>query len=159
MAWYTLTMPEIIPRSAEKLPEVIAENIPELIEQKTIKTAIEKTAEFSAQPSELQQNQVNSPIVLTEPLIIQKKVEHVLEEGLEPLFLELNDQDKQKFKALGETTAIKIAGLLQQAKVRLSEILILIKEWLNSLTGISKFYVEQEAKIKAEKLLKLRQEK
>ena len=89
----------------------------------------------------------------------QKKVEQVLAQGLEQLYSELRPEDKVKFKTLGENTAKKITDLLQRTKVKISEILALIRQWLMSLSGVNRYFVEQEAKIKAEKLIKLRQEK
>lgn len=145
-------------RSAEALPENKIESQSESPEKKVESTVFEKMSEPAASAA-TPVSQVTRPYVLVEPILFQKKVESILEEGLAPLFMELSPQDQTKFKILGENTANKITSLLQQAKFKISEILILIKQWLMSIAGINKYYVEQEAKIKTEKILKLRQEK
>jgi hypothetical protein len=98
-------------------------------------------------------------LVLEEPVIMQQKIERVLEEDLADLYRELNPAEQAKFRTTGEDTAKKIAALLQEVKVRVSEILSLIRIWLLSISGINRYFAEQEAKIKAEKILKLRQKK
>ncbi|MEK7496716.1 MAG: hypothetical protein AAB657_02310 [Patescibacteria group bacterium] len=87
---------------------------------------------------------------------IQKQVEGILAEGLESVYKNLSPDKKLQFKVLGEQTARKIVGLVSQTKFRLVEVLKLIRDWLFTLPGVNKFFVEQEAKIKLDKILKLR---
>jgi hypothetical protein len=86
---------------------------------------------------------------------LQQAVESVLEENLSSLFRELTPAQQIEFKNQGEVVAGRIAKLLQQAKVKVGQILRLIREWLGSLPGINKYFIEQEAKIKADKIIKL----
>ena len=144
----------LVPRPAEQFPE----SQPEAPERGGESLGFEKSKEAESVSTVLVPPSP-APFVLTEPVVLQKKVEHILEEDLARLYSELNQQDQAKFKILGETTAKKITTLLQQTKFKISEILALIKQWLLSITGINRYFVEQEAKIKAEKILKLRQEK
>lgn len=147
---------KIITGSPESLPEKSIEKGFEI--QETPKSFNpEKIKEIPAEPSRHTSPAV--PFVLTEPVVLQKKVEKILEEGLEQLYFELNPEEQAKFRNLGENTAQKISGLLQQAKVKIEEILNLIRQWLMSVGGVNRYYAEQEAKIKASKILKLRQEK
>lgn len=99
------------------------------------------------------------PFVLTEPVVLQKKVEKILEEGLEQLYAELNPQEQAQFRSLGEITAQKITSILKQAKVKIEEILSLIHQWLMSIGGVNRYFVEQEAKIKAGKIFRLKEDK
>lgn len=86
---------------------------------------------------------------------LQRQVEDILSEGLADLYRALDPAQQAEFKTKGEVVSAQISTLLQQAKVKVSEILKLIKDWLLGLPGINKFYAEQAAKIKADKLLKL----
>lgn len=87
---------------------------------------------------------------------LEKEIESVLEEGLAGLYQELSEPEKIIFKHKGEETASKIRILLGEATVRVQEIFRLIMEWLKILPGVSKFFIEREAKIKTDKLLKFR---
>ena len=92
-----------------------------------------------------------------QPLTVQKEIETILESGLQKLYLELEPGQRQAFKAKGEIVAIKVAELMRQAKVKVQEIVRLILEWLKMLPGVSRYFLEQEAKIKAEKIIRLKQ--
>lgn len=153
-------MPDFSKLIPEQPPEQFPENGSEgreklevsLGEKRDFETTV-ATEQASVQPPPA------APYVLTKVSATQKKVEKILEEGLEQLYNELNPQDQVKFRRLGEVTAEKITVLLNQAKIKISEILNLIRQWLMSVTGINRYFVEQEAKIKAEKILKIKQEK
>ncbi|PIS04582.1 MAG: hypothetical protein COT81_05800 [Candidatus Buchananbacteria bacterium CG10_big_fil_rev_8_21_14_0_10_42_9] len=83
-------------------------------------------------------------------------IENILEEDIAPLYQSLPADLKPKFKQKGEATAIAIADLLNQTKVRVKKIISLIKEWLKLVPGINRYFLEQEAKIKADKIMGLR---
>ncbi|MDD4271745.1 MAG: hypothetical protein PHF50_02980 [Patescibacteria group bacterium] len=86
----------------------------------------------------------------------QKQVENVLSEGLADIYLSLTPAKRQEFKIKGEQTANKINQLLAKAKINIGEIIELIKKWLSLIPGVNKYFLEQEAKIKADELIKLR---
>jgi hypothetical protein len=86
-----------------------------------------------------------------------KEIEEVLSENLEDIYLQMSPMARQQFKIKGEETAQKIYTLLQKAKIKVKEILRLIKVWLATIPGVSKFFLEQEAKIRTEKVLRLKQ--
>jgi len=69
---------------------------------------------------------------------ITVKIEKILEEGL-------------------EQTAFKIRELMRGAHVKIKKIFRLIIEWLRMLPGVNIFFLEQEAKIKADKILALKE--
>jgi len=89
-------------------------------------------------------------------LELQHKIEGVLAEGLEQTYKELTPAEQAKFRILGEATSKRIVVLLQQAKIKFNEIIKLIRQWLITLPGINKHFLEQEAKIKADKIIKFR---
>ncbi|MBU0636729.1 MAG: hypothetical protein ABH818_00760 [Patescibacteria group bacterium] len=84
----------------------------------------------------------------------QKQIEKILESGLEKAYNDLPNDKKEKFKIIGEQTAAKINLLLNKAKIKIKDIINLIKQWLLFIPGINKYFLEQEAKIKANKIIK-----
>ncbi|GEM_PF-584437 len=87
-----------------------------------------------------------------------KDIERVLEEDLELLYTSLNQKQRKQFRDEGEKMAGKIEVLMQKTKITIMEIIKLIKKWLSLLPGANRYFLEKEAKIKAEKILSLRSE-
>lgn len=84
------------------------------------------------------------------------KVERIMEEGLKDSFSRLSPVAQQEFKLKGEQTAVKIRELLKSAHVQAKKIFRLILEWLKMLPGINRFFLEQEAKIKTDRIIALK---
>ncbi|MEK7680701.1 MAG: hypothetical protein AAB348_01475 [Patescibacteria group bacterium] len=84
------------------------------------------------------------------------KIEKILEDGLNDSFQRLSPVAKQEFKLKGERAALEIRELLKSAHVKVKKILRLILDWLRMLPGINKFFLEQEAKIKTDKIVALK---
>ena len=63
---------------------------------------------------------------------------------------------KVKFKAEGEAVAKNIEHLLQETKIKVKKIFKLILSWLKLIPGVNNFFIKQEAKIKTDKLIKLK---
>lgn len=83
------------------------------------------------------------------------EIENILADGLGDIYNNMEIQLKAEFKTRGEETAAKIELLLSQAKVKIKKIVILLKAWLKMIPSINKYFLEQEAKIKADKLIAL----
>lgn len=86
------------------------------------------------------------------------KVEKLLESGLEDAYQALSPLAQQEFKLKGEQTASKIRELMRSAKIKVKKIFKLIFEWLSMLPGINHFFLEQEAKIKTDKIIELKKQ-
>lgn len=86
----------------------------------------------------------------------EKKVESVLEEGLEDIYLSLNPAQQSDFRKKGEETAKQISAMLHKVKIKVKDIFRLVREWLLSIPGVNKYYLEKVAKIKADKILRLK---
>ena len=85
-----------------------------------------------------------------------KRIEQILEEDLGEIYNNLSPQEQKLFKIKGEETARSIFQLVyRKTKVKVKKIIKLIKEWLKTIPGINKFFLEQEAKIKADKIVEL----
>lgn len=92
-------------------------------------------------------------------VLVLKKVEAILAENMESVFLSLDAVSQRNFKTRGEKTARKINQLLHGAKVRVGDIINLIISWLRLIPRVNRYYLEQEAKIKADAILRLYQNK
>lgn len=88
---------------------------------------------------------------------IHHDVESVLAEGMDSVFLSLDPGTQQRFKMKGEEVSSKITKLLLEAKIKIKEITNLILDWLRIIPRVNKHYLEQEAKIKTEKILKIKE--
>ncbi len=139
--------------------------LPSLSEQERILEQVaERPAseiEIGAKPSPVQSESAPSTklaISQAKPSVtpLQSKIENILQEDLVELYCELSPADQQKFKLTGEETASKISQLLTAVKVKVQEIIKLLIDWLKFLPGVNKYFIEQEAKIKADKILRLK---
>ncbi len=92
-----------------------------------------------------------TPVSPADPLT--QRVQSILEEDLTDVYLGMNSQDQLAFKQKGEETLSKIRVLLNQTKVNAKKIFQLIREWLKLIPGVNRFFLEQEAKIKTDKIL------
>lgn len=95
------------------------------------------------------------------PAYVQKSailghVENILEEDLAELYKRLSPHQRKQFKNEGERTARKIEQLLKKATTTIMEIIRLVRRWLRLLPGANVFFIEQEAKIKAERIMSLK---
>ncbi len=88
--------------------------------------------------------------------IQKKQIDDILSFGLSDIFLDLEPAKQQEFKKTGEVTVSKINALLNKANVNINKIVHLIKKWLGILPNANKYYLEQEAKIKADKIIQIK---
>lgn len=132
---------EVIEKKAEQQPEVKTENIESTIEALKRKLKLNK------------KKKAIIPLVKDE---LTRRVEQVMEEGIADAYRELTPVQQQEFKIKGEETAWKIRELFKKTHLKVKEIFRLLVEWLRMLPGINKFFIEQEAKIKADKILSLK---
>jgi len=90
---------------------------------------------------------------------VTQQIESVLAEDLGDLYATLPPETQQEFKEKGEETASKIRSMMTQAKVHFGKVLGLVRVWLKIIPGINKYFLEQEAKIKAEEIIDIAEEK
>lgn len=127
-------------------------------------TRAEKAAPISEQLKEaakpLEKSGEGSIVASSQAQAYQKKqaaaIDTILSEGLNDIYLKMKPTDQANFKKKGEETVLKIAALLSQTKVKVGKIVELIRRWLRLVPGINKFFLEQEAKIKADKIIRLK---
>jgi len=102
---------------------------------------------------------IASPVESVIKSATQQQVENILAEDLAQIYADLPQPIQQVFKAKGEEVAIKITGLLKKTKVKVKEIIKLIRAWLMIIPGVNKYFLEQEVKIKADKIIDLQRPK
>jgi uncharacterized protein (DUF885 family) len=86
---------------------------------------------------------------------LSAKIEKVLEENIADAYQRLSPSGKQAFKIKGEKTANAVKEMISQGHSKARKIFTLILEWLRMLPGVNRFFLEQEAKIKTDRLIKL----
>ncbi len=89
----------------------------------------------------------------------KKKIEEILEKDMGSLYLSMPTYKQNEFRRVGEEISQKINDLLDKAKIKIKNIINLIKRWLLIIPNINKYFLEQEAKIKADKILKIKTSK
>ncbi|SRR3989339_147624 len=80
-------------------------------------------------------------------------VESILEKDLGDSYDKMSLAVRQEFKQKGEEITVKIVSLLLEPKVKIKKIIALIREWLQLIPGINRFFLEQTAKIKADEII------
>lgn len=86
---------------------------------------------------------------------LEQEIEAVMEADLTDLFLSMTPEQQQKFSKAGEETAHKIRTLARNARKHARKIFDLITDWLRLIPGVNKFFLEQEAKIKTDRIILL----
>lgn len=147
-----LSQAEIEAESAASSPEITAEKKETSPETEDVATAAEISSDTI--PSAPRRHIPIPQIPTADP--VAAKVEKILEEGLQETYLTLSPVAQQEFKIKGEKTAEAISALLRSAHVKAKQIFNLILAWLKILPGVNRFFLEQEAKVKTDKILSLK---
>lgn len=143
-------------------PEVKTEQVSENIQENVIeKSALEKKVEKEgAVKAEVKEGASIIPAAASTTDDYHKRreiqIDACLSEGLNETFLAMTPDKQKLFKEEGEVTVKKINILLDATKVNVSKIVKLIKHWLGLITGINRFFLDQEAKIKADKIVRIK---
>lgn len=148
---------EKIPQPSEQPAAPESQEAPATPEQRP-ETATESVAETVAEPTptvQLPDDTATDTAQIPVDAVVLSKVENILSEGMDKVFLEMDAATQQQFKIKGEETARKITQLLKKSKVKIKEVISLVMDWLRVIPKVNKFYLEQEAKIKADAIMKM----
>jgi len=126
----------------EKMPS------PEVVVEKKPETPAEREARFAPPVTPVTAAPAKDQVL--------QNIETILEEDLEQIYFSMNSAQQKQFKKQGEKAAIKIMDLLKKAHVNIKKIINVIREWLKLIPGINRFFLEQEAKIKADKIIEIK---
>lgn len=144
----TFSMPEI-----KSSPEVIEHNKEISTSQESKREDIPASAPESSSTDLAVVTPIPTAIVSITKTPLRRDIEKILEEDLRFLYLELVPARQEIFRQQGEITASRIEYLLNRTKVQISYMVYLIRRWLMLIPGVNRYFLEQESKIKAEKIL------
>jgi hypothetical protein len=154
-----------IPKSPEE-PAVVSETSAEAIKEAILENptvSLEKPQENVRKPLEkpAPERRVEGGLAAQSTVAsVQKQreeaIDKILSEGLSEVFLKMTPAKQKEFQKTGEETVKKISVLLGEAKVKVNKIIELIKRWLKLIPGVNNFFLEQETKLKVDKILKLK---
>ncbi|MFZ2189657.1 MAG: hypothetical protein WA057_06330 [Candidatus Magasanikiibacteriota bacterium] len=138
------SLPEGVIESTAEMPKSVPENNENFLEE-TINNLKGKLKSTKKKPTQIPQ--------VKDDITVQ--IEKIMEEGLGDAYKELTPIQKQEFKIKGEEVAWEIRNMVKQAHVKVKTIFRLLLEWLKMLPGINRFFLEQEAKIKTDKIINM----
>lgn len=141
------------PQTPEQLqyPESSAEQMPQQMQEMPAQpTHPEMTMPLPAEPPQ----KIEIEKTPQDQLLLD--IEAIMSQDLEEAYKTLTPVEQQEFKLKGEETAMEIRELLKKSRVKMKKVYALIIDWLSDLPGINKFFIEQEAKIKADKIVSLK---
>lgn len=100
------------------------------------------------------------PAAVAQPVVVPKdeitiEVEKLLEEGLGEFYATLTPAAKVIFKQKGEIAAVEISTMVRSLNLQVKRALKLIRDWLLTIPGVNRFFLEQEAKIKVDLIQEL----
>jgi len=157
MPWQPEKPPEVVVAPQDQLknlPDQTQDQIHELIKLGSEK--LKAGMEMSSSTAQVAQNgnqTVQTSVVKSQ---LRKEVEGILEEDLGSVYQTLTPQKQVEFKLAGEQAASKLSILLRQTKIKIGQIFKVIFNWLKIIPGANRFFLEQEAKIKSDRLLILK---
>ncbi|MFH1713487.1 MAG: hypothetical protein ABH896_04895 [Candidatus Jacksonbacteria bacterium] len=140
------------------------EVIRQVIEKERRQEQIQESEDFAEKlhqtPSTVSQRVLKASDHSQQTALSQKsefllQVENILSGGLGDIYNQMEPSIKQRFKNKGEEVARRIERMVAEGKTKVSKIIAWIKEWLKLIPGVNKFFLEQEAKIKADKIISM----
>ncbi|MBI5230480.1 MAG: hypothetical protein HY981_04240 [Candidatus Magasanikbacteria bacterium] len=136
--------------SAEQAPRIEAEQAPK-------ETASGRDQSEKSDPSRMTKAHAVAPASPTpQPKAeLLLEVEDILSEDLAPIYQKMTPENQRQFKAKGEEVARTIWQMIETAKLQLKKILTLLREWLKLIPGVNRYFLEQETKIKIDKIIAL----
>lgn len=140
-----------------KLPEVTPK--PETQELITERVDERQEKPLAEQPTEPAAQVAISPQAVAVPSAPYQKdtdlaaIESILSDGLGELYRGMTPSAQEKFRVRGEETASKIRAMIASAKVKARKVAALIRGWLRMIPGVSHFFMEQETKIKTDRIM------
>lgn len=94
-----------------------------------------------------------APMPVVDP--VTASIETVLSDDLYEYFKAMSPEEQTKFKQKGEETVSKLSRLVSQTVIKAKEVLRIIADWLRFIPHVNRYFLEQESKIKTDKILEL----
>ncbi len=132
----------------ERALEALPESADTFLESETPQTQAPSTSVVAGLPTA---SAPTPPPVPTDEVTV--RVEKIMEDGLGAYYQNLPPEAKLKFKQTGEAAAVEISQMVRALKIKVRRVLRLLRDWLLTIPGVNKFFLEQEAKIKTDRIL------
>ena len=87
-----------------------------------------------------------------------EKIEDIMEEDLKEVYSHLTPEKKQEFRKKGEETAEEIEGMLFRVKIHSKKVFGLLFGWLKVIPGVNKYFLKQEAKLKTDEIMDIKED-
>jgi len=142
------------PETSLEPKEAQKELAPESPEQSSAKEVENQQPSTPSSVQSMPQAPTAAPPPPKSPTLMQ--VESILEENMAEAYSGMDQATQIRFRQEGEKTSKKIEQVLYQVKLKVKNILDLIRNWLKIIPGVSGYYIEQETKIKTDKIMSLR---
>ena len=95
---------------------------------------------------------VSAPVQKDEVAI---EVDKILEDGLGDFVEDMPAEARQRFLSKGQEVSGQIAVMVRGFRVEVRRVIQLIQEWLQTIPAVNRFFLEQEAKIKTDRIVEL----
>ncbi|MBU0624924.1 hypothetical protein KKF05_01130 [Patescibacteria group bacterium] len=130
----------------EKTPETTAEQVHELTSSETGETPTSISISPAIQA-------IKTTTAARDPLL--SLVERELEDGLWDVYRELSPSLRVRFKAEGERIARVVRDGMATGRLTAKRLIEMIIDWLKMIPHVNKWFLRQEAKIKADALMQI----
>lgn len=87
-----------------------------------------------------------------------EKIEYIMEEDLAHVYKEMPPDIQREFREKGEETAMQIESMMYKVKIHSKKIFKLLFGWLKIIPGVNRFFLKQEAKLKTDEIMHLKEE-
>ena len=168
--------PEQLKKPVEQQPEGVREQpvapevapVIEVVAEQHVEGVPEAAPEMKEEPKVAEIQPVVEPVqpiavARPAPVVVQKdrltkEIEEVMEEDLKEMYMAMSKEQQQKFRKEGEVVVSTIRQLVRAAHINVKKIFTLIRAWLKIIPGVNRYFLEQEAKIKTDKVLLVTEE-
>lgn len=136
-------------------PEV--EQVASEEKERVAPVASTETLESVAVAASTNQATTTAPISPVAPITPrQEAIDDILEDGLTDIYLSLSPEKQQELQKVGAQTVRQIDVLLDHVKSQWRKIMSLVRNFLSIIPGLNKFFLEQEVKIKTDRIIALK---
>lgn len=98
-----------------------------------------------------------APVAVSDQEVYE--IKSVLGEDLGPSYYKMTPEEQRQFLSEEEKVAVEIDEELHKPRVKAKKIFKLIFNWIKGIPLVNSFFAKQEAKIKTEKIIELKQKK
>lgn len=94
-----------------------------------------------------------APAVPSDEVMVE--VEKILGDGLGDYVESMPEAARMRFLTKGRDVSTQIAVMVRSLKVEIRHVVTLIRDWLLTIPGVNRYFLEQEAKIKTDRIITL----